>query len=218
MKKIIFCVFVLMANITLSNATMTTTATAIAINQPAEYQLYQHIVMPGEALEQIARTYYGSEDLTLILVDNQFLQYRARYASTGILAKYMIYPGDKLWVRNYDMVSETTASVAEPTLLFISEPWFWILAGVLFLLVIAVCILIGRSSVRNNVPFYGGYFLPNQHSVFMQPVQPAQNQQRNHNHTHTHVHQHNYAPIQVQAQVTKVQQPVVPAPTDGKKD
>jgi len=209
----LFCMMLALASTAFSadqNGVLTTaTAITLPVNQPSNYTLAQHLVMPGEALEQISRIYYGSEDLTIILADNPFLQFRARFDTKGNVTKYMIYPGDQLLVRSYNAVSSTAEPVAcvPDSTSFTSEPWFWIIIGVVFLLVVAVSILIGRSS-RNNVSCFGHYF-PCRVPVIQQQSQTVQ---------HTHRHHHTFGPIpdsKVSITITRV--PYVP-PTPPSTD
>ena len=217
MRKVVFlfCMMLALASTAFcadQNGVLTTaTAITLPVNQPSNYTLTQHLVMPGEALEQISRLYYGSEDLTLILADNQFLQYRARFNSTGKVSYYLIYPGDVLNVRIYSVVSSTSEPVAcvPDSTPITSEPWFWIIIAVIFLLVVAVCILIGRSS-RNNFSYFGHCF------PYCAPFVPQQPQTVQH--TYRHQHNHTFGPIpdsRVNITITRV--PYVP-PTPPSTD
>lgn len=128
--------------------------------QPNDFHFEFRTVMPGESLKQIARNYYGSEDITTLLIDNPFLKKRARFDTNGNTINYRIYAGDVLFVRVYDSgssVALTEAVQPEPRIVnnyynnyYYSEktqddanPWYWI--GVIFLMLsgIAVWVLIG---------------------------------------------------------------------------
>ena len=161
------------------------------------FEFRQHIVMPGESLRLIARIYSGSEDVTNLLVDNQFLQYRARFNRAGKVVNYQINPGDRLTVRIYGSQSfpirDTTVirNSVEPEN-FTSSPWFWIILAVVFFVVIAVCIIIGfLMNRRNNAVVYTG---------FMNPAQPLLIPPTTSTVRHIHTHQHNFgkfSPIQI---------------------
>lgn len=127
------------------------------VNQP-EFSFGQHQVMPGESLRKISHIYYGSENTTLILLDNPWLYKRPNFNTAGEVINYRIYPGDVLKVRisgtAEPAVNEPNGTVVnnypETGGNFTDTPTFWLMFAFLAAVVIGFLILLGYIWGRNR--------------------------------------------------------------------
>ena len=135
-----------------------TTVNAQFVNQP-EFSFGQHQVMPGESLRKISHLYYGSENTTLILLDNPWLYKKASFNTAGEVVNYRIYPGDVLKVRNFAPTVQPVEPNEEPTTVvnnypetgsFTDTPTFWLMFAFLVAVVIGFLLLLGYIWGRNK--------------------------------------------------------------------
>lgn len=171
------------------------------VNQP-KFNFGQHQVIPGESLKKISHIYYGSENTTLILLDNPWLYKRPNFNTAGEVINYRIYPGDVLKVRisgTAEPVEANTTAVTKTEIGdFTKTPVFWFMLCFLIVFVLLVVGIVGYIIGRprnHGSSCDGGY-----------PIVVR--------HEHRHTHQHNIPPMEVNVSVARLR-PVTPV---GKKE